>query len=251
MERLRRWEWMPQRRAKLLFGYHAQFFRARLRQRASLEDRGVIAAAARTDEEHHVLAALHLRLNPLEVGFAADGLLVDFENHVTALKSGVVAEAIGFHVLHDDPPGVGELVAVGHVRSNAPNGDAELALLRLGLLTTLLLLAETAGEKFGAVGDGHFRGQVFAAADVAQLGVSSRLQRGNLSHQLVAGLHLLAVHGDDGVAGLQAGFVGGTAGSNTGDGHAAGDSVDPATAGLGTALNSTPMEPRATLWSGP
>src|SRR6516164_2054933 len=125
---------------KLPFGYPIEFpEHSHLRQRPSLEDCCVVAAAAGADEEHHVLTALHLRLEPLEVGFAVHRLLVDLEDHVAAAQSGVIAEATGLHVLHDDAPGAGELIAVGHLRSDAPHGDAELALLRLGLLSAFIL----------------------------------------------------------------------------------------------------------------
>src|SRR5271165_1441198 len=190
--------------------------RPQLRQSASLEDGCVVAAAARTDEEYHILAALGLRLDLPEVLFTVHRLLVDLENHVTASQSAILAEGIRFHLLHDDTFGVRELVAISHLRRDAPNCDAELALLRLGLLTAFFLIAQTAGKKLGAVSDDYIRRRVLAIANVAQLGVSSRLQRRNLSHQFVASLHWLAVDRNDGVAGFQSSLIGRTVGRNAG-----------------------------------
>src|SRR5208283_799024 len=197
-----------------------------LRQSASLEDRRVVPAAARPDQEHHILAALCLRLDPAEVVFIVDGLLVDFEDHVTAVESRVLAKAVRLDLLNDYTLAAREFVTLGHVRGDAPHRDAELALLRLGFLTALFLVAEPAGKKFGAVGNDHIRRHVLAIADVAQLGIASRLQSGNLSHQLVATLHLFAVHRNDGVACLQAGLVGGPVGSDVGNGYAAAHAVN-------------------------
>src|SRR5208337_1174798 len=71
---------------------------------------------------------------------------------------------------------VGELVALDHVGGNAPHGYTELALLRLRLLTGFLLFAKAAGKELGAVGDRHLRCRFLAIADIAKLGVGSRLQ---------------------------------------------------------------------------
>src|SRR5271165_5785881 len=92
-----------------------------LRQRASHEHRSVIAAAAWAHQEDHVLAALHLHFNAMEVGFTVDRLLIDFQDYIPAAQTGGFAKAVRLYVLHHDALGIREVEAVGHVLGNAAN----------------------------------------------------------------------------------------------------------------------------------
>ena len=178
-----------------------------LLQGPSHEDRGVVSRAARADQEDDILAAFRLRLKLLEIVLAVHRLLINFQDDIAAAQSHGVAEAVWLQVLHDDALGIRQLQTVGNVRRDAANGDAELAFQRLGLLTALLLLAQACGKQLGTVSNGDVGRRCFSTANIADFGRASGLDRGNLRHQFVARLHLLAIDGNDGVARLQASLV--------------------------------------------
>src|ERR1022692_3006125 len=195
-------------------------------QGPSHEDCGVISRAARTDQKHDVLAALHLRLHLLEIVLTVHRLLIDFQDDIAAAQSHGIAEAVGLQVLHNDALGTRQLVAVGHVWCDAAHGDAELAFLRLGLLAALLLLAQACGKQLGTVSNGDVRRRGLPTANIADFGGASRLDSGNLGHQFIARLHLPAIDGNDGVARLQTSLVSRTVRRNVSDGDATGNPID-------------------------
>src|ERR1019366_4636824 len=81
-------------------------------------------------------------------------------------------------------------------------------------------------KELGTVSNGNVGARGFARANIADFGGASGLDSGDLRHQFVTRLHLLAVDGNDGVASLQASLVGRAIGGNVSDGYAARDSIN-------------------------
>src|SRR5208283_3444237 len=111
------------------------------------------------------------------------------------------------------------------------DGDAELAGFGLLFALVFVFFAEAGSEQFRTIGDGDRGLLLLAVAHEVQLCLRAGFAGSDVSDQIVAALEFAAIDGGNGVADLQASLVGGAAGNDVRDGHAA--SVDAGDSGVG------------------
>src|SRR6202521_91675 len=184
-----------------------------LRKCTCQENRPILRPrASRTHQEHHILPALQRRLDLRKVVRTVHGLLVHFQDHVAAIQTEILGERSLLHVLHHHALASGNAQAIGQIGSNAANRNPELAGLRRLFALVFVLFAQTGSKQFRAIRNGHRRVLPLAVAHEGKLGFRAGLAGSDVRHQIVAALHVLAIHGGDGVADLQARLVGRAAG---------------------------------------
>src|ERR1700674_5445964 len=184
-------------------------FAYRLRKCTCQEYRPILRPCASwTHQEHNILPALQRRLDLRKVVRIVHGLLVHFQDHVAAIQTKILGKRSLFYVLHDHALAGRNAQAIGQIGSDAAHRKPQLARLRRLFALVFVFFSQTGCKQFRAIGDGHRRLLLLSVAHKDQLGLRTGFAGSNVSHEIVAGLHVFAIHGGDRVADLQARLVG-------------------------------------------
>ena len=169
---------------------------------------GVAALSGDADDEHHVIAGLQRGHDAAVAALVGDRAAVDRGDDQALAEVDVLGEGAGTYIGDDDAARDAHLLG-GRWRQRG-DGDAELALARIGLLRRVVVVSIGGGERreLAAVADGDRGGLLLAVAQVAELDDAADLAGGDVFDQVVAVLDRAAVDGDDDVAGLEASLGG-------------------------------------------
>src|ERR1700675_4165638 len=192
-----------------------------LRKCTCQEYRSILSPRASwTHQEHDILPALQRRLNLRKVVRTVHGLLVHFQDHVAAIQTEILGERSLLHILHHHALASRNAQAIRQIGSDAANRNPKLAGLGRFFALVFVLFTQTGSKQFRAIRDGHRRVLPLAVAHEGKLGLRTGFAGSNVRYQIVAALHVLAIHGGDGVADLQARLVGRAAGYHVRHRHA-------------------------------
>src|SRR5215472_123818 len=219
--------------ADLLGPYQFRLGQEPLRKCTGVEDGSILPRrAARAHQENHILAALHLRLDPREVFFAVHWLFIDLQDDVAAGQVDILREGSRLHILHDDALSRRNVESVRHLRGDFAYRDTELARFGGIFVFVVLVFSQARSEQFRSIGDRHRRVLRLSVAQESERDFRAGLARGDLGNQLASLRDLLAVDTGYGVADLQPRLIRRTAGHDARDGHARAGSVDASDRGI-------------------
>src|SRR6202000_3328206 len=113
--------------------------KARLRKSPPQEGgTAVLSGPGRTYQEDHILTGLVLGDDAGEVIGGVDGLLIYFRDNVATREANIVGKRTRLHVSDDHALARRQLEFLSNVGRERIDGDAEFALLRLGLFPALV-----------------------------------------------------------------------------------------------------------------
>src|SRR5579872_3058884 len=193
-----------------------------LRKCTGHEDRTVLSPSPTLAyQKYHVLSALQSRGDLGEIVFGIYGLLVDFQNDISAREPDVVRERTRLHVLHNHAFARWNIKPVGDLCRHGSHRQSQLALFWCCFLCSLVFFAESGSEQLRAVTYRDRRVLLLAITHELDLHLASGFAAGNVSDQFIAILYALPIDRNDRVPDLQPGFIRRCSGNDIGNRDAA------------------------------